>query len=108
MSLTELLRAVGDVAQRDAPAAQCETLARESERLADMVGWASGPIDPHGQLLGRLATLQADLTLRQGHTSEASLALLQNALTELGRAIARHDEQLDPSSASEDDGEDFI
>ncbi|BAV34691.1 hypothetical protein SCL_2414 [Sulfuricaulis limicola] len=107
MKLPELMRAVGDVAQTGGTAAQCEGLAREAGRLADMVGWASGPIDPQGQLLERLATLQEDLDVRHAQSSDAGIAMLHDALTVLGRAIARHDEQLDPESAGEDEGEDF-
>jgi hypothetical protein len=101
------MRAVGDVAQTGATAAHCEGLAREAGRLADMVGWASGPIDPQGQLLERLATLQEDLDVRHAQSSDAGIAMLHDALTVLGRAIARHDEQLDPGSAGDDEGEDF-
>ncbi len=108
MQVLELLRQSSVVAQTGGTPAQCEALAREAERLADMVGWAIGPIDRGGQLLERLAALQDDLRLRHAQTSEPALALLHNALTELGRAIARHDEQLDASSASEGDGEDFV
>ena len=107
MKFPELMRAVAAVAQTGGTAARCEELAREAGRLADMVGWANGPIDPEGQLLERLATLQEDLNARYAQTDDAGIALLQNALTGLGRAIARHDEQLDPSSAGEDEGEDF-
>jgi hypothetical protein len=107
MKLPELMRAIGDVAQTGATAAHCETLAREAGRYADMVGWASGPIDPQGQLLDRLATLQEDLDVRHAQSSDAGIAMLHDALTLLGRAIARHDEQLDPGSAAEDEGEDF-
>jgi hypothetical protein len=107
MKLPELMRAVSDVAQTGATAAHCEALAREAGRLADMVGWANGPIDPQGQLLERLATLQEDLSARNAQTSDAGIAMLHDALTVLGRAIARHDEQLDPDSAGDDEGEDF-
>ena len=107
MKLPELMRAVSDVAQTGGTPARCEGLAREAGRLADMVGWAGGPIDPQGQLLERLATLQEDLNVRQARTNDAGIALLHDALTVLGRAIARHDEQLDPGSAGDDEGEDF-
>lgn len=107
MKLPELMRAVAAVAQTGGTAAHCEALAREAGRLADMVGWASGPIDPQGQLLERLATLQEDLSARNAQTGDAGIAMLHDALTVLGRAIARHDEQLDPESAGDDEGEDF-
>lgn len=107
MKFPELMRAVSDVAQTGGTAAHCEGLAREAGRLADMVGWASGPIDPQGQLLERLATLQEDLDVRHAQSSDAGITMLHDALTVLGRAIARHDEQLDPESAGDDEGEDF-
>jgi hypothetical protein len=107
MKLTELFEAVGEVAQTGAPASHCEVLAREAESLADMVGWANGPIDPEGRMLERLAALQDNLALRHVHTTDPALAMLQNALSDLGRAIARHDEQLGSDSDGEDEGEDF-
>jgi len=107
VKLPELLRAISDVAQTGGTPEHCEQLAREAGRLADMVGWATGPIDPQGQLLERLAALQDDLSLRHDRTDDAGLAVLQDALTSLGRAIARHDEQLDPEAAGDDEGEDF-
>jgi len=103
----ELLRAISVVAQTGGSPVHCESLARETERLADMVGWANGPIDADGQLLTRLAALQDDLRIRHTQASEPTLALLHDALTDLGRAIARHDADLDASNSSEDEGEDF-
>lgn len=107
MKLTELLRAVDVVAQTGGSAVQCDVLARETAALADMVGWASGPIDTDGELLDRLAALQDDLVRRHAHTGEAALVLLHDTLTDLGRAIARHDQDLDATSAGGDDGEEF-
>lgn len=107
MKLSELMRAVGEVAQSGGTTGRCEELAREAQRLADMVGWATGPIDPGGQLLERLAALQDDLIARHAKLGEEHVLMLHNAFTELGRAISRHDEQLDPDSAGEDEGEGF-
>jgi hypothetical protein len=107
MTLTELLRAVDTVAQTGGTPATCEALARESEALADMVGWASGPIDTSGELLERLASLQEDLQRRHAQTGEAAVVLLHDTLTDLGRAIARHDEDLDAGTAGDDEGEDL-
>jgi len=108
MSLTELLRAVDVVAQTGGTAAHCEALARETGALADMVGWASGPIDASGELLDRLAALQEDLKLRHAQTNETALVLLHDTLTDLGRAIARHDDDLDTGSPGEGEGDDLI
>lgn len=108
MNVAELLRAISAVAQTGASAAQCEALARETERLADMVGWATGPIDPEGQLLERLAALQTDLALQHARSGETLLVLLHDSLTDLGRAIARHDEDLDSGCACGDGDEDMV
>lgn len=107
MNLADLLRAVNTVAQTGGNAAQCEALAREAENLADMVGWAQGPIDPQGQWLERLATLQDDLLVHYRNTNEVALLILNDTLTRLGRMIARHDSDLTSGHAGDDDSEDF-
>ena len=103
MNLSELLRAVSAVAETGGTPAHNEALAREIQALADMVGWATGPIDPQGQWLDRLAALQADLEQRHAETREPVLALLHDSLTDLGRAIARHDADLDAGSGMDDE-----
>ena len=107
MKLEELFRAVNTLAQTGSSAAQCETLAREAENLADMVGWAQGEIDPQGQLLDRLARLQSDVQERYNCTHELALTILNDSLSRLGQAIARHDDDLTAASDAEDDSEDF-
>jgi len=103
MNLTELLRAVSTTAQTGGDPARCEALARETQALADMVSWATGPIDPQGEWLDRLAALQGDLRLRHAQTRDPLLALLHDSLTDLGRAIARHDEDLDTRRTEDED-----
>jgi hypothetical protein len=105
MQLMELLREITAVAQTGGSAANCEALARETEALADMVGWATGPIDPEGQWMDRLMALQGDLKVLYDQTRDPAVALLHDALTDLGRAIARHDEDLDTSRTEDDDNE---
>lgn len=105
MNFTELLRAIRNVAETGGDPARCEALARETQALADMVSWAIGPIDPRGEWLDRLAALQGDLTLRHAQTRDPMLALLHDSLTDLGRAIARHDEDVEARRTDdEDDG----
>src|SRR4030067_771122 len=62
-NLTELLRAISVVAQTGGTPGQCEALGRETQALADMVGWATGPIDASGQLLDRPGGLQDELEI---------------------------------------------
>ncbi len=107
MKLPELLRSINTVAQTGGSAEHCESLAREIRAIADMVGWSMGPIDRQGLLLNRLAALQADLELRHAQTGDVAIAVLHDALTDLGRAIAGHDDDLDPGHSGDDDGEDF-
>lgn len=107
MQLSELLRAIRVVAETGGDVAHCEALARATENLADMVGWANGPIDPDGQWLERLATLQDDLQQRHAQGGDPVLAVLYDALTRLGRAIARHDDDLDTRNADDGDSEDY-
>jgi hypothetical protein len=107
MSLTELLRAIGGIAQDGGMPAHCEALARETEAMADMVGWAQGPIDAEGRLLDRLAALQDELQRRHAQTHETQLVLLHDTLTDLGRAIALHDSDLDSHHDTREEGEDF-
>ncbi len=105
MNLVELLRAISNATQTGGTPARYEALARETQALADMVGWATGPVDPQGEWLERLAALQEDLKLRHAQTRDPVLALLHDSLTDLGRAIARHDEDLDASRADDEDEE---
>lgn len=107
MQLAELFRAVATIAQNGAPTRQCEALAREAENLADMVGWANGPIDPQGDWLSRLAALQDDLQIRHAQSGDAALVALNESLSRLGQAIARHDTDLEGDDDRTDDGEDF-
>lgn len=106
MNLTELLRAVSVVAETGGTPARNEALVRETQALADLVGWASGPIDPQGVWLNRLATLQDDLKQRHAQNHDPVLVLLHDSLADLGLAIARHDEDLDASSGANDEDED--
>ena len=107
MKLPELLRAAASVAQTGGDAKQHEAIAREAENLADMVSWAPNPIDPTGEWLNRLATVQDDLQQRYAQSAEPTLALLNDTLTRLGEAIAKHDSDLE-ANGSGDDGEDLI
>lgn len=107
MKLPELLRAISALAETGGSVQQYETLAGAADSLANMVDWASGPIDPDGQWLSRLAALQDDLQYRHAQMSDPAIAVLNDTLTKLGRAIAQHDADLEAGKAGEDEGEDF-
>jgi len=107
MQLPELLRAIHTLAQTGGTPGQCEALARQATAFADMVGWAGSPIDPKGALLNRLAALQADLELRYAQTRSAEFAVVHDSLTDLGRAIARHDDDLRGESLGDQGDEDI-
>jgi hypothetical protein len=106
MQLPELLRAIHTLAQTGGTPGQCEALARQATAFADMVGWAAGPIDPKGELLDRLSALQADLELRYAQTRSAQIAVVHDSLTDLGRAIARHDDDLSGESLGDQGDQD--
>jgi hypothetical protein len=106
MQLPELLRAIHTLAQTGGTPGQCGALARQATAFADMVGWAGNPIDPTGELLNRLAALQADLELRYAQTRSAEIAVVHDSLTDLGRAIARHDDDLRGESLGDQGDED--
>lgn len=78
-------------------------LAQKVSDLADMVGWANGPIDPEQKIFVRLEALMESLRERYGRTTEPSIAALHDVLAELHRAIDRHDSDL---AVKRDGGED--
>jgi ABC-type Zn uptake system ZnuABC Zn-binding protein ZnuA len=107
MKLAELLRAVNSLIQTGGEAHQYEALAATAERLADMVVWASEPIDPSGQWLNRLSSLQDDLQQVANNKQLPVLMILHDSLTQLGRAISQHDEDIVNGGSGEDDDEYF-
>jgi hypothetical protein len=69
-------------------------LVQKVSDLADMVGWADGPIDPEQQIFVRLEALMESLRERYGRTTEPSIAALHDVLAVLHGAIDRHDRDL--------------
>ena len=102
MNPVELLQAVERYL--DAPdAAALPVLTQAATDLADMVGWAPGPIDPEGLLNVRFLTLQESLRERYSARPDASVAGLHDALGALGDAIVRHDLDLTSRHDADDD-----
>lgn len=101
MSPAELLLSVERyLADPDPDAAA--VLERAAAGLEDMVGWASGPIDPEGRFATRLMSLQDALRARHALHAQGEVAALHDALAALREAIARHDRDLDPAQPDED------
>ena len=105
MNLNELNVAVRDALLRAPDSMLLRRLTLEAERIADMTGWAIGPIDPHGQVVAAFDALKRQARLRFEETPSPDLAQLHDALAELINAIACHDDDLDPAGlgAAEDD-----
>lgn len=78
-------------------------LAKEAQQLSDMVGWADGLIDKEGRVSDAFMKLQAQARTQHEATNDANLAILHDAIGELMVAILRHDEDLKPSTDSDDD-----
>ncbi|MHB8623274.1 MAG: hypothetical protein ACYC9J_08145 [Sulfuricaulis sp.] len=94
------------VESNDSTANMHVTLAQKIADLADMVGWADGPIDSDRRLADRLESLMETLRARHARTDEPSMAVLHGALAELQVRIDRHDRDLSSQRDSDDDGED--
>jgi len=106
MKLIALLEEIEQALERDESTAnEHVVLAQKISDLADMVGWASGPIDPQGRLADRLQTLMESLRARHARTGEASIATLHDIIAGLGETIDRHDRDLTPSRDPNEDEE---
>ncbi len=98
---TTLLQAVERYLDTPEPAT-LPVLTQAAADLADMVGWAPGPIDAEGRLVDRLLTLLG--RLREHHTAQAGdgVAALHDALAMLGDAIVRHDQDFAAGDSDEE------
>jgi len=106
MKLVALLGEIEQTLQRDdSTANEHIVLAQKIVDLADMVGWASGPIDPEGRLAERLQSIMQALRSRHERTDEASIATLHDTIAGLHETVDKHDRDLAPSS---DVGEDEV
>lgn len=101
MNPAELLQAV-ERFLRVPDVAASQVLTQAAVDLADMVGWAPGPIDPDGQLVDRLLALLE--RLREHHAAHATdgAVALHDALAALSDAIVRHDQDLAAGEPDDD------
>jgi len=103
VTLPDLLERVEKASELGDP--QQETylqLAQEAADLADMVGWAAGPIDSQGRFLARLEQMDDALRAKQGRSGGDHILALCGALVQLRSAIHRHDRDLGGSAADDD------
>ncbi|MEK6770398.1 MAG: hypothetical protein AABY62_01990 [Pseudomonadota bacterium] len=105
MNLNELHAAISKALAQTSETAPLHGLAIEAERLADMTGWAIGPIDPQGRIAAAFELLKLQARVRFEETQSPEVAQLHDALGDLINAIASHDDDLNPDGigASEDD-----
>jgi len=104
VKLTELLSAITEsIDSRTATDNSRVALAQSASDIADMVGWAGGPIDPHHQAIEQLQVLMARLRGVHDQVPNASVAALHDALADLARAIDRHDRDLERGPVEEED-----
>ncbi len=78
-------------------------LAKQAEELADMVGWADSIIDKEGRVSEAIFQLQAEAQKQHKTTGNENVAILHDAVGVLLGAIIRHDEDLTPSTDTDDD-----
>jgi hypothetical protein len=105
MNLNELHAAISKALAQSSETAPLRGLAVEAERLADMTGWALGPIDPQGRIAAAFELLKLQARVRFEETQSPEIAQLHDALGDLINAIASHDDDLNPDGlgASEED-----
>ncbi|MHB8534000.1 MAG: hypothetical protein ACYDBW_00975 [Sulfuricaulis sp.] len=106
MKLPALLDEIArSVESNDSTANEHVLLGQKLSDLADMVGWADGPIDPHQRIAVRIEALMDLLRARFEETKEPSVAALHDALAELHGAIDRHDRDLAVKRDADEDDE---
>lgn len=105
MNLSELHAAISAALAQATGGAALHGLAVEAERMADMTGWATGPIDPQGRIAAAFELLKLQARSRFEETQDAAVAQLHDAIGDLLHAIASHDDDLDPHGmgTAEDD-----
>ena len=101
MSPTELFNAVERFLDAPDPKA-LPVLTQSASDLADMVGWAPGPIDRDGQLTDRLFVLLGRLRAQHAVQVDNGVAALHDTLASLGDAIARHDRDFTAGDPDDD------
>ena len=105
LNLNELHASISKALAQAPGVAPLHGLAVEAVRMADMTGWATGPIDPQGKIAAAFELLKLQVRQRFEESQSPELAELHDAIGDLLVAIATHDDDLNPDGigASEDD-----
>ena len=101
MGPTELLKAVERFLDAPDPKA-VPGLTQGASDLADMVGWAPGPIDRDGRVTDQLLGLLDRLRDHHVQNPDLGVAALHDALAALGDSIARHDRDFTTGDPDDD------
>ena len=103
MTVTEFHQAVMAALAAEPDEETLQGLAGQAQQLGDMVGWADDIIDKEGRVSDAFMDLQARAKSQHEATKDGNVAILHDAIGELMVAILRHDEDLKPSTDSDDD-----
>ena len=80
-----------------------QDLAGEAQQLGDMVGWADDIIDQDERVSDAFHDLQARAKAQHEATKDDNVAILHDAIGALMVAILQHDDDLKPSTDTDDD-----
>lgn len=80
-----------------------QNLAGEAHQLADMVGWADDIINKDDRVSDAFLDLQARAKAYYEASKNENVAVLHDAIGNLMVAIIRHDDDLVPSTDSDED-----
>ncbi|NOR40028.1 MAG: hypothetical protein GQ537_02310 [Gammaproteobacteria bacterium] len=103
MTITEFHQAVMEALAAEPDEETLQGLASQAQQLGDMVGWAGDIIDKEGRVSDAFRDLQARARTQHEATNDGNVAILHDAIDGLMVAILRHDEDLKPSTDSDDD-----
>ena len=103
MTITEFHQAVMEALAVDPDEEVLQDLAGQAQQLGDMVGWADDIIDKDSRVSDAFHDLQTRARTQHDATKDDNVAILHDAIGTLMGAILRHDEDLKPSTDSDDD-----
>lgn len=104
MTISEFHQAVMAALATEPNKEVLQGLSNEAQQLADMVSWADDIIDKDDRVSEAFTNLQERAKTYYEACKHEDVAVLHDAIGDLMVAIIRHDEDLDPSSDSDDDG----